>query len=275
MRKKTINKLIAILLLVFGVQTTFSQYTEIHCKHFLYGYPKGSPSYNDLIIRDIYALSSNDSTKFADWVAYRLDSATISGPSQKERKWAADPWLDEKETLEPNDYDGAPKALGIDRGHQAPLADFKGTNCAYETNYLSNITPQSSALNQGVWEDLEEAERNLTLKYGLVYVITGTLYEKPMTKLPKADEPHKVPSGYWKIITIPADKDISKPDKFEIFAFIFEQNTPRTDKISAHLVSVDEVERRSKLDFFSEMDDKIENKLEKNPNPHFQLFFGK
>jgi len=52
-------------------------YPEIHCKHFFYGYPTGTPQSNDLIIRDIYALSSNDDTKLADWVAYRLDKETI------------------------------------------------------------------------------------------------------------------------------------------------------------------------------------------------------
>ena len=50
---------------------------EIHCKHFIYGYPLGTPASNDLIIRNIYALSSNDERKFADWVAYRLDEKTI------------------------------------------------------------------------------------------------------------------------------------------------------------------------------------------------------
>ena len=36
---------------------------EIHCKHFIQGYPLGSPYSNDLIIRDLYALSNNDDTK--------------------------------------------------------------------------------------------------------------------------------------------------------------------------------------------------------------------
>ncbi len=39
---------------------------EIHCKHFFFGYPDGAPASSDLIIRDVYALSSNDGTKFAD-----------------------------------------------------------------------------------------------------------------------------------------------------------------------------------------------------------------
>jgi endonuclease G len=113
---------------------------EVHCKHFIYGIPLGTPASNDLIVRDIYALSSNDSTKFADWVAYRLDPGTVVGDAVTKRVWKADPWLADQETLEPEDYKGANKALRTDRGHQAPLASFKGTNWQ-ETNYLSNIYP--------------------------------------------------------------------------------------------------------------------------------------
>ena len=93
---------------------------EIHCKHFFHGYPTGTPASNDLIIRDIYAMSTNDETKFADWVAYRINLKTVSGDANTSRRWKADPWLDESETLEPPDYKKAPATLGIDRGHQAP-----------------------------------------------------------------------------------------------------------------------------------------------------------
>jgi hypothetical protein len=41
----------------------------------------------------------------ADWVAYRVTPESI-GPSG-ERRWAANSWLDESETLEPGDYDRA------------------------------------------------------------------------------------------------------------------------------------------------------------------------
>jgi len=80
-----------------------------------------------------------------------------------ERKWKADPWLDDDETLEPGDYskfnddDSIPER---DRGHQAPLAAFKGTVYGWQTNYLSNITPQNAALNQGPWVDLEAKVRD-------------------------------------------------------------------------------------------------------------------
>lgn len=39
------------------------QNPEIHSEHFLHGYPADAPATNDLVIRDSYALSSNDDTK--------------------------------------------------------------------------------------------------------------------------------------------------------------------------------------------------------------------
>ena len=61
----------------------------------------------------------------------------------------------------PDDYTGANAALGTDRGHQAPLASFAGTDHWRDTNVLSNITPQASALSQGPWARLETRVRDL------------------------------------------------------------------------------------------------------------------
>lgn len=163
----------------------------------LYGAPQGSDG--KVIDHDIYLLCNNGETKFADWVTYVVSPETISGSGKTTRCWKADPMLSPAETLEPADYKGAHAALHTDRGHQAPLASFKGTSCWAETNYLSNITPQMSELNQGPWRLLEEHVRDLARQGYQVYVMTGPLYERPMPTLPGADEPHRVPSGYWKI----------------------------------------------------------------------------
>ncbi len=75
---------------------------EIHSNHWIHGVPLGTPVTNDLIIRDSYALSSNDQTKFADWVAYRLSPREVAGTVDLDRDWRADPFLNEAETLEPS-----------------------------------------------------------------------------------------------------------------------------------------------------------------------------
>lgn len=239
---------------------------EIHCKHFFKGYPYGTPESNDLIIRDIYALSNNDQTKFADWVAYRLTMHEVDGELVVERKWAVDPWLANEETLEPSpsskeDYKGANKALGVDRGHQAPLASFKGSRFASQTNMLSNITPQKKDMNQGCWKNLEEAVRNLVRTGKTVYVMTGPLYNKNMPTLPNADETHTIPSGYWKVVITPTGSK-----SFEHAAFIMDQESGRTDKVLSKVVTIDQVEKLSGLDLLWELPDTEENSVEAKKN---------
>ena len=234
---------------------------EIHADLCMYGCPSGSPPTNDIIIRDIYILSSNDSTKFADWVAYRVMKRTI-GQTQK-RTWKPDPWLADDETLEPEDYDGAFAALKTDRGHQTPLASFTATPNWETTNYLSNITPQKSELNQGPWKKLEDAVRALAKKpdTSAVYVMTGPLYEREMPVLPRANENHKVPSGYWKIISM------EKNGIIKVAAFLFDQETERRAKFCEEkfITSTRTIESKTGLNFFQALPEKEQRELETGP----------
>lgn len=213
---------------------------ELHTFHCLHGCPIGAAGIDDVVVREIYTLASNDLTKMADWVAYRVTPDSI-GPSGV-RRWTADPWIDPEETLEPGDYDGAPAALGIDRGHQAPLAAFSGTPFANDTNALSNITPQGAGLNQAAWQRLEARENDLAKRENIaVYVTTGPLFERVMPPLPQADERHRVPSGYWKVIAT-TDGRAS--------AFIMDTAAPRTLDHCDARVTIEEVELRTRLGLF-------------------------
>lgn len=224
---------------------------SIHSKHWLFGAPQDAPATNDIVIRDSYALSNNRTTKFADWVTYRLTPQEVSGTVDLNRTWRADPWLQDDETLEPsgpNDYTGASSAHDYQRGHQAPLASFKGSHAARELNYFSNITPQRAALNAGPWARLEEAVRKYVRRWETVWVMTGPLYETPMPDLPQANEPHIVPSGYWKIIA-----DWDRGTDVRVAAFIMTQNVARNADIEDFVVTVADVEQRSGLTFFGEL----------------------
>lgn len=220
---------------------------EVHSEHFLHGPPAGAPGTNDLVVRDIYALSNNEDRKMADWVAYRIHHRTVEGPAIQ-RRWRPDPWLDGDERLERDDFDEAHGGLGVDRGHQAPLASFRGTLKADQTNYLSNVTPQRSALNRGPWRELEEAVRDVARR-DTVHVVTGPLYEREMPELPEADEPHAVPSGYWKVVALDGS------DGVEAVAVVMDQETLRGSDYCGHRVPVEEVEERSGLDVFPRLGD--------------------
>ncbi len=143
--------------------------------------------------REAYTLSNNATTKFADWVAYRITKNTIA--SGGDRCWSEDPDIAPEETLEPKEYDGV-SSLAMERGHQANLASMGAVRNWRALNYLSNITPQKTALNQGAWKRLENRERELRNEPDAdgVYVVTGPLYERDVGSLPNATKAHTIPS---------------------------------------------------------------------------------
>jgi len=132
-------------------------------------------------------------------------------------------------------------------------------------DYYSNIIPQRSAMNQGPWGRMEDAVRALVLRRAVlppdrapVWVVTGPLYERDMPRLPNADEPHTVPSALWQIVAVQ-----ETGGGVTAVAFLFDQDTPRADLPLAHVVAIDEVERRSGLDLFRLLPDAVETALER------------
>ncbi|WP_459934449.1 DNA/RNA non-specific endonuclease [Fundidesulfovibrio butyratiphilus] len=154
----------------------------------------------------------------------------------------------------PADYAGLSEK-GYQRGHQAPLADFKGTDSWYKTNYLSNITPQQGSLNMGAWEQLEDAEKQFA-QAGEVFVMTGTTYENEQPPLPRTTTPHKVPSGYWKIIVT------GYPTNTRAIAFFFPQETPRRGLSREDAVTIRAIEGKTGLNFFKGLAPNMEEQLE-------------
>ena len=212
--------------------------------HCLEGCPVGKNVDGKPIQRSIYTLMNNAETKLADWVAYRVISKNFDCDKSTKRNWKRDPDLNRQETLIPKEYDESNVTLSVDRGHQAPLGSFKCHADAQMTNYLSNITPQFSKLNQGSWKKLEAAVRKLSESGTDVWVITGPLYEWPMAKLPSPKKIHAVPSAYWKIVAVLKDSVLRSS------AFYFYQDTPKRAVYCDHMKTIDFIEEKTGLDFF-------------------------
>ncbi|XYQ56804.1 DNA/RNA non-specific endonuclease [Pectobacterium carotovorum] len=206
----------------------------------LVGCPVGGSS--QTLIRDAYTLNNNASTKFANWVAYKMTSTTQA--SGRSRTWRQDPDLPASDTLAPAAYTGANAALAVDRGHQAPLAGLAAASDWQSLNYLSNITPQKADLNQGAWVRLEDKERALS-NSKTVYTVTGPLFERNIATLPNAAGV-QIPSGYWKILFTG-----SSPADGKFAAFVMDQSTPRNANFCNFQVTVSEIEQKTGLTIWS------------------------
>ncbi|QRK81768.1 DNA/RNA non-specific endonuclease [Pseudomonas granadensis] len=212
------------------------------------------------LYRNAYTLNNNGSTKFANWVAYKITKQTAA--SGRPRNWKRDPEVPAGETLNPVDYNGASVALRIDRGHQANLASMGGVSDWQTLNYLTNITPQKADLNQGAWARLEDQERSLSRAADVdaVYVVTGPLYEKDMGSLPGTNKVHTIPSGYWKVIFTG-----STPANGLYAAFVMDQGAPRSASFCDFQVTVADIEERSGLILWSGLPQDVQAELKVDP----------
>ena len=118
---------------------------------------------------------------------------------------------------------------------------------------MTNMSPQEPSFNRGIWKELEEQVRTWTQEKGSLYVVTGALFEwdKHMIK-----SKITVPSHFYKILY---DANGSQP---KMVAFLL-PNAEGSRPFSKYAISVDELEQRSGIDYFSQLPDNIEDSLEK------------
>ncbi len=90
---------------------------------------------------------------------------------------------------------------GYDRGHVAPNGDMATLPQQYDSFSLANIVPQNHEHNRHIWRDIEITARNLALKHGEVYVVTGVAFSAPTVE--RIGGRVMVPSHFYKAIYIP------------------------------------------------------------------------
>ncbi|WP_028305223.1 DNA/RNA non-specific endonuclease [Oceanospirillum maris] len=148
---------------------------------------------------------------------------------------------------------------GYDRGHLAPnyaISRLYGKKAQVETFLMTNIVPQKPNLNRKIWQRLEEAAvDHFTKQFSRVAVITGPVFDQDIQRL---DSWVEIPDGFYKIFV-----GINTQGKAEsMLAFLMPQTVQGNESLNAFVVSVDKVEEVTGYNFFSELDDQEEAKLE-------------
>lgn len=153
----------------------------------------------------------------------------------------------------PGDY----AASGYDRGHLAPnyaIATRYGAAAQRETFLMSNITPQLHSLNAGLWQELEQKiATSYPARYAQVWVIAGPVFGAAPKKLRGGVA---VPEAFFLIVI---DEN---EGKLRTLAFIVPQEAPPDADPERYLTRIDDIERRTGLDFLSDLDDAAEEQVE-------------
>jgi endonuclease G len=201
-----------------------------------------------------YTVGYSDSMHDPLWVLYRVFDVPILESGKRPSRFRID--YRTKSKISHGDYTHS----GYDRGHMAPnyaIATRYGMYGQRETFLMSNIIPQNPRVNRHIWKDLEmSVARRYGRYFGEVWVITGPVFKKPIERLGSGVA---IPSAYYKILV---DED---GDELRAKAFLVASDCPPYTRIKSHLVSIDELEELTHLDFFPELSKEAQSELESRP----------
>lgn len=205
---------------------------------------------HQIVRHEGYTLCYREKFEQAEWVAYTLDAEKLRKNAARKNNFREDPDV-KTYSAQLQDY----RHSGYDRGHLAPAADMAYSESAMsESFFMSNISPQAHAFNAGIWLRLEEYVRTLASENEKIFVATGPLFEKDFYETIGLNRV-AVPEFFYKaILTL-------KKGEFKMYAFIV-PNESSKEEIWRFRTTVDEIEERTGIDFFWQLDDEIENALE-------------
>ncbi len=213
------------------------------------------------------------------WAAYRITDANAVN-NWNRNNWKGTIW---KGTY----YDGDPfqedsviplmyrtrladyRNSGYTRGHIVNSQDrLMSKNANGQTYYLSNIQPQIYDFNAGVWLNMEDWVHKLGFnktKRQVLYIAKGGSTTKtasvPNPLYTKDEAGGKisipVPRYFWMAILL-----YDNSDKYHAIAFWVELRANSDTNIKNYTISIDELEKRTGIDFFPNLPDDVEESVE-------------
>ncbi len=198
-----------------------------------------------------YLVGYDEERQNPAWVAYKLKYQRGGQTAERPDGFEVD--LRTRAKVEHHDYTNS----GFDRGHMAPnysIGMVFGETAQIETFLMSNIVPQTPDLNRGPWKEVEQLIANDYLReYKELWVITGPIYEEPIGKL---DSGVTVPIAFFKIVVDEID------GMGRLIAWVMPQTAGGNASLNSYLVSVDDIEAVTGLDFLTLLNDASEGHLE-------------
>jgi endonuclease G, mitochondrial len=209
----------------------------------------------EIVRHQYYTLSYVERHEQAEWTAYKMDRKMLNAPNLgRDDRFEPDYDVQTRSAFH-RDYTGS----GYTRGHMVPAGDMAfNADAMRESFYMSNMSPQLRAYNNGVWKELEENIRDWTYKANELYIITGPILTNPIKTIGKENK-ITVPSAFYKVLYDPLhNKGIG-------FVIPHERSEER---LETYMMTIDKVEQLTGLDFFFQLlnDDK-EEQMESTINP--------
>lgn len=218
-----------------------------------------------VLVNSGYAVGYSEDLKVPLWAVYRLGNKRTDTIPKWERPSRFE--VDTRTTARVSHDDYVRNFDGVtwDRGHMVPNAAMEhqyGQLAQLETYLMSNIIPQTSLLNQGLWQDLEEEIRERISQDDTdgkevtdVWVICGPIFaDDPIKRWPSGVA---IPSHCFMIVAYKKGYN----GTLKAAGFVFPQKPVETT-LTAHAVSVRAIEGETGLNFFPEFSQQRQNNIE-------------
>ena len=215
--------------------------------------------------REGYSVALDSRLRIPLWVQYTLRKNELSGPGDRDNSdFAEDESVPELVRVIDDDYLGS----GFDRGHMAPAADMKRSQKVMDESFIfTNIAPQVGiGFNRHIWRFLEEATREWVELRGELTIITGPVFSPDADGVIQYDvigeNQIAVPNAFFKILL-----DRTDPQHPEAMGFLIPNEQHFGQAFSEFLVSIDQIEAATGIDFLSELSAEDQENIESSaPN---------
>jgi DNA/RNA endonuclease G (NUC1) len=147
--------------------------------------------------------------------------------------------------------------IRLDVGHMTPNEVINrqfGRLAQMETFLMSNMSPQYSSLNSGVWLKLETAIREIKDEEGKdhVWAIVGPIFDDQPSSISRGNSKSvPVPRAYFAVVVDPHTYPFDKLSNVQVDCFIIPQEAPPSSNPQDYPATLSEIELATKLKFFS------------------------
>lgn len=210
------------------------------------------------------------------WSCYQMYESLREGNTSRyyantkkgEEQYPHDDFLHTDYQLPTDPYWGS----GFDHGHICPSADrLSSFDCNYQTFYLTNMQPQVNAFNANVWANMEGMVRtwNRNDFRDTLYVCKGGTIdskENIMRYIGTGASQIPVPK-YFFMAVLCKNKQVSGNNQgYKAMAFWIEHKAGYDDgnALKKYVISIDELEAKTGIDFFCNLPDDVEDTVEQN-----------
>ena len=210
-----------------------------------------------------YSYEYDCTKKHVRWVAFTFDNYTCQSNVKRSDAWKEDTNIPAQYRTSKSDYNPE-----YTRGHMVGSGDRVYSRAANEqTFYYSNMSPQQQAgfnTGGGVWNNVEDqvqAWGQINNPADTLYVVKGGTIDKEEDIRTRTSTGVAVPKYYFIAVLSYKNK------QYKGIAFYVEHTNNKTNLIKRYSMSIRELEQKTGINFFHNLEDAIENNVEINYNP--------